>query len=55
MRYFKANKAMEMLGIKSYNTLYRYIEQGLKHYGKKGAMKFKEADIVEFMEGNNDN
>lgn len=51
MEYIKANKAMKILGIKSYLTLYKFIDKGLKCYGEKGSRRFKESDIIEFMEG----
>ena len=53
MRYIKYKEAMEMLGIKSKNTMLKYIDSGLKCYGEGKQRRFKESDIVEFKEGNN--
>ena len=50
MRYLTYKEAMEMLGVKSKNTMLKYIDQGLKYYGDGKQRRFKESDIMDFME-----
>ena len=50
MKYIKYEEAMEMLGVKSKNTMLKYIDQGLKYYGDGKQRRFKESDIIDFME-----
>lgn len=42
--------AMTLLGIKTHNTLYRYIDAGLPVYIVGKSKRIKKSDIIEFME-----
>lgn len=43
-------QAMELLGLKTHNTLYRYIDAGLPIYVVGKSKRIKKSDIIEFME-----
>jgi len=44
-------EAMEILRISTLNTLKDRIRDGLKCYGTGRRRRFKESDIIEYMEG----
>lgn len=43
-------QAMDFLGLKTHNTLYRYIDEGLPVYVVGKSKRIKRSDIIEFME-----
>ena len=43
-------QAMDLLGLKTHNTLYRYIDAGLPVYVVGKSKRIKKSDILEFME-----
>lgn len=43
-------QAMDFLGLKTHNTLYRYIDEGLPVYVVGKSKRIKKSDIIEFME-----
>lgn len=43
-------QAMDFLGLKTHNTLYRYIDAGLPIYVVGKSKRIKKSDIIEFME-----
>lgn len=51
-RYMTYKQAMECLNIKSYNTLYKYIGQGLRVVTISGTKRIDQLDVDKFMEAN---
>ncbi|MBS0952402.1 helix-turn-helix domain-containing protein [Lactiplantibacillus plantarum] len=51
-RYMTYKQAMEYLGIKSYNTLYKYIREGLIVVKISGIKRIDQLDADKFMEAN---
>lgn len=51
-RYMTYKQAMKCLNIKSYNTLYKYIKQGLRVVTISGTKRIDQLDVVKFMEAN---
>lgn len=49
MDYFKINEAMDYLGIKSYDTLKRVIENGLPVISIGNTKRIRKSDIDKFM------
>ncbi len=49
-RYMTYKQAMECLNIKSYNTLYKYIKQGLRVVAINGTKRIDQVDADKFME-----
>ncbi len=48
--FINYREAMTLLGIKTHNTLYRYIDEGLPVYVVGKSKRIKRSDIIEFME-----
>lgn len=48
-QYMNYAQAMEYLGLHSYNTLYKFIREGLKVSYVAGVKRINKADIDEFM------
>lgn len=48
--FINYREAMTLLGIKTHNTLYRYIDAGLPIYVVGKSKRIKKSDILEFME-----
>lgn len=48
--FINYREAMTLLGIKTHNTLYRYIDAGLPVYVVGKSKRIKKSDIIEFME-----
>lgn len=48
--YLSYKDAMDFLGLKTHNTLYRYIDAGLPVYIVGKSKRIKKSDIIEFME-----
>ncbi|MCT4450635.1 helix-turn-helix domain-containing protein [Lactiplantibacillus plantarum] len=49
-RYMTYKQAMDCLNIKSYNTLYKYIKQGLRVVAINGTRRIDQLDADKFME-----
>ncbi|ALG25343.1 helix-turn-helix domain-containing protein [Lactiplantibacillus plantarum] len=49
-RYMTYKQAMDCLNIKSYNTLYKYIKQGLRVVAINGTKRIDQLDADKFME-----
>lgn len=49
-RYMTYKQAMQLLNIKSYNTLYKYIKQGLRVVIISGTKRIDKLDADKFME-----
>lgn len=49
-RYMTYKQAMDCLNIKSYNTLYKYIKQGLRVVAINGTKRIDQVDANKFME-----
>ncbi|ANJ12736.1 MerR family transcriptional regulator [Lactiplantibacillus plantarum] len=49
-RYMTYKQAMDCLNIKSYNTLYKYIKQGLRVVAINGTKHIDQLDADKFME-----
>ncbi|GED94087.1 hypothetical protein LBSP_06470 [Lentilactobacillus buchneri subsp. silagei] len=49
-RYMTYKQAMECLNIRSYNTLYKYIKQGLRVVIINGTKRIDQTDVDKFME-----
>ena len=49
-RYMTYKQAMDCLNIKSYNTLYKYIKQGLRVVAINGTKRIEQLDADKFME-----
>lgn len=49
-RYMTYKQAMQLLNIKSYNTLYKYIKQGLRVVIISGTKRIDQLDADKFME-----
>ena len=49
-RYMTYKQAMDYLNIKSYNTLYKYIKQGLRVVAINGTKRIDQVDANKFME-----
>lgn len=49
-RYMTYKQAMDCLNIKSYNTLYKYIKQGLRVVVINGTKRIDQLDADKFME-----
>lgn len=49
-RYMTYKEAMQWLNIKSYNTLYKYIKQGLPVVTICGTKRIDQVDADKFME-----
>ena len=49
-RYMTYKQAMDCLNIKSYNTLYKYIKQGLRIVAINGTKRIDQLDADKFME-----
>ncbi|PKX51325.1 DNA-binding protein [Lactiplantibacillus plantarum] len=49
-RYMTSKQAMDCLNIKSYNTLYKYIKQGLRVVAINGTKRIDQLDADKFME-----
>ena len=52
-KYLTTSEAMNILKVKTRNTVRLRIEQGLKCYGTGKSRRFKYSDIISFMEGTN--
>lgn len=48
--FINYREAMTLLGLKTHNTLYRYIDAGLPVYVVGKSKRIKRSDIIEFME-----
>lgn len=48
--FINYREAMTLLGIKTHNTLNRYIDAGLPVYVVGKSKRIKKSDILEFME-----
>ncbi len=48
--FINYSEAMTLLGIKTHNTLYHYIDAGLPVYIVGKSKRIKKSDIIEFME-----
>ena len=49
-RYMTYKQAMDCLNIKSYNTLYKYIKQGLRVVAVNGTKRIDQVDADKFMD-----
>lgn len=49
-RYMTYKQAMECLNIRSYNTLYKYIKQGLRVVAINGTKRIDQLDVDKFMQ-----
>ncbi|WP_436686339.1 DNA-binding protein [Lactiplantibacillus plantarum] len=49
-RYMTYKQAMDCLNIKSYNTLYKYIKQGLRVVAINSTKRIDQLDADKFME-----
>ena len=52
-RYFNSKQAMHYLNIKSYNTLYKLINNGLPVKTVAGVKRFDRTELDTFMSSNN--
>jgi len=48
--FLSYKQAMNLLGLKNYKTLNRYIDEGLPVYVVGKSKRIKKSDILEFME-----
>lgn len=47
--YFGLDQAMKYMGFKSYNAIYRYIDEGLPVYKIGKSKRIRKSDIDQFM------
>lgn len=48
--FINYREAMALLGIKTHNTLYRYIDAGLPIYAVGNSRRIKKSELLKFME-----